>query len=131
MFSPPVLPLLVGTTVEFLNSDPFEHNAFGVGADEFDLGNWTKGAVRKHTFNKPGEVTLLCNVHPEMRAWVVVLKTPYFAVADEAGTFRIPNVPAGVWKLKVWNERLKPIQLEKSWDLKVTAGQEAKIEVTF
>lgn len=102
VFTPAVLPVLQGTIVEFRNSDDLRHSVFGVGADEFDLGNWTKGIARQHTFNKPGEVSLLCNVHPEMEAAVLVLQNPYFAQPDSTGKYRISGVPAGQYVLKAW-----------------------------
>ena len=104
MFTPYVLPVVRGTTVEFHNSDELQHNVFSVGAEEFNLGNWTKGIVREHTFNKLGEVTLLCNVHPEMEAYVLVLQNPYFARLDAEGQFRIADVPAGEYVIKAWYE---------------------------
>lgn len=131
VFVPRVLPVLVGTTVEFLNSDSFKHNVFSPDGEKYDLGNWEKGQRRSYTFKRPGVYTQLCSLHPEMVAYVVVLKTPYFAVADQEGKFRIQNVPAGTWKLKVWNERLKPGMLEKSYDVKVAADQEATVQITF
>lgn len=102
IFSPYVLPVVQGTVVEFHNGDTLVHNVFGVGADEFNLGNWTKGIVREHTFNKPGEVTILCNVHPEMEAYILVLQNPYFAQPDSSGKFRIAKVPPGEYVVKVW-----------------------------
>jgi plastocyanin len=102
VFSPYVLPVVKGTSVEFHNSDELLHNVFGVGADEFNLGNWTKGVVRQHTFTKSGEVTLLCNVHPEMEAYVLVLQNPYFARPDGSGKFHIANVPPGTYVVKAW-----------------------------
>jgi plastocyanin len=102
VFTPYVLPVLVGTTVEFRNGDNLQHNVFGVGADEFNLGNWTKGIVRQQTFSKPGDVSILCNVHPEMEAHVLVLQNPYFARPDKSGTFRISNVPPGQYVLRAW-----------------------------
>lgn len=102
VFMPYVLPVVKGTSVDFHNSDELQHNVFGVGADEFNLGNWTKGVVREHTFTKPGEVTLLCNVHPEMEAYVLVLQNPYFARPDGSGKFHIANVPPGNYVVKAW-----------------------------
>ena len=102
VFSPYVLPVVKGTTVEFLNSDTLLHNVFGVGADEFNLGNWTKGIVREHTFNKLGEITILCNVHPEMEAYILVLQNPYFAQPDGSGKFHIASVPPGDYVVKAW-----------------------------
>ncbi len=102
VFTPAVLPVVRGTTVEFRNSDDLRHNAFGVGADEFNLGDWTKGVTRQHTFYKLGDVTILCNVHPEMEAWVLVLQNPYFAQPDSQRKYRISNVPPGEYVLKAW-----------------------------
>jgi plastocyanin len=102
VFTPYVLPVLAGTTVEFHNSDNLQHNVFGVGAAEFNLGNWTKGITREQTFNKPGEVSILCNVHPEMEAHILVLQNPYFARPDKSGAFRISNVPPGQYVLRAW-----------------------------
>jgi plastocyanin len=102
VFIPYVLPIVQGSTVKFLNSDELQHNVFGVGAEEFDLGNWTKGIVREHTFNKPGEVVILCNVHPEMEAYILVLQNPYFARGGSDGQFRITDVPVGEYVIKAW-----------------------------
>lgn len=102
VFSPYVLPVVQGTTVVFNNSDEMQHNVFGVGAEEFNLGNWTKGVTREHTFNKLGEVAILCNVHPEMEAYVLVLQNPYFARPEGDGKFRIANVPPGEYVVKAW-----------------------------
>jgi len=79
-----------------------QHNVFGVGAEEFNLGNWTKGIARDHTFNMPGEVAILCNVHPEMEGYILVLQNPYFAHPDSTGKYRISGVPAGEYVLKAW-----------------------------
>ena len=102
VFSPYVLPVVKGAAVEFHNSDELQHNVFGVGADEFNLGNWTKGILREHVFNKLGEVAILCNVHPEMEAYILVLQNPYFARLDDNGKFRIANVPPGEYVVKAW-----------------------------
>ncbi len=102
VFTPYVLPVVKGTTVEFHNSDELQHNVFGVGPEEFNLGNWTKGIVREHTFDKLGDATLLCNVHPEMEGHVLVLQNPYFSKLEADGKFRIANVPPGEYVIKAW-----------------------------
>jgi plastocyanin len=102
VFVPYVLPVVKGSTVEFRNGDNLAHNVFGVGVDEFQLGTFTQGGVREHTFNKPGEVSILCNVHPEMEAHVLVLQNPYFARPDSNGKFQIPGVPPGDYVVKAW-----------------------------
>ncbi|MBI2899791.1 MAG: hypothetical protein HYY17_06375 [Planctomycetes bacterium] len=129
VFSPGVVPMVAGTTVDFLNSDGFEHNVNSPDNEKFNLGNWGQNEKRSYQFTRPGAYTLLCSVHPEMVGYAVVVKTPYFAVADEKGNFRIANVPAGSWKVKIWNERLKPKQLEAAFAVTVEEGKEAKTEI--
>jgi len=113
-FVPHVLPVLVGTSVKFLNSDSVLHNVYtpSKAGDRFNLGSWPKGQTKSYTFDKPGEVRLLCNVHPEMEAWVIVLANPYFAKTGPDGSYNIPNVPAGKYTLKVWHEKSKFTAIE-------------------
>jgi plastocyanin len=107
MFEPRVLPVVVGATVNFLNEDDVQHNVFTPSAagDLFNLGTWPKGQIRSQTFSKLGRVDLLCNVHHEMKAYVLVLQNPFFALTDGAGSYRIENVPPGSYQLKVWHEK--------------------------
>ncbi len=107
-FVPHVLPVVAGTTVDFLNSDQVLHNVFTPDkcAHKFNLGTWPKGEVRSVKFNEVGcSAVLLCNVHPEMEAYVVVLQNPHFAVTDKSGLFVIPDVPDGKYTLKVWSKK--------------------------
>jgi plastocyanin len=109
-FLPHVLPILAGTTVDFQNNDDVLHNVFTPDkcADKFNLGTWPKGEIRPYTFKDAGCVAvILCNVHPEMEAWVVVLQNPYFFKTDKDGVFTIEDVPAGKYSLKVWHQKLK------------------------
>ncbi len=113
MFSPHVLAVLVGTTVDFHNSDAVLHNVFSPDscADKFNLGTWPKGEIRSYTFKKECEAaTLLCKVHPEMEAFVVAVPTPYFAVTKPDGSFHIADVPDGSYTVKVWHPKLKATQ---------------------
>ena len=107
-FIPRVLPILVGTTVDFMNSDDVLHNVFCPDAcAKFDLGQYPKGVIKTHKYDKVGcQSVVLCNVHPEMEAYVVVMQNPYYAVTDKEGNFKIPNVPPGKYTLSVWNEKL-------------------------
>jgi plastocyanin len=117
MFRPHVLPIVVGTTVNFHNGDDVQHNVFTPSAagDSFNLGTWPKGQSHSYTFTKMGKVELLCNVHHEMRGYILVLQNPFFAVTDKEGNFRIDGLPAGSYQLKVWHERggapAKPVQV--------------------
>jgi plastocyanin len=109
VFQPHVLPVLVGTTVDFLNADPYLHNVFSpqACADKFNLGTFGKGEKKSHTFRKECFTPLLCIVHPEMEAFIAVLPTPYFAVTKADGSYDIANVPDGSYTLKVWHPKLK------------------------
>lgn len=111
-FVPHVLVIQVGTTVEFPNSDPLSHNVFSISdAKRFNLGLYHRGAIRRIKFDKPGVVELLCNVHLEMSGYIVVLKNPYFFRTGTNGAYRIPGVPAGRHRLRLWHERLAAQEL--------------------
>ena len=112
-FIPHVAVVQQGTTVDFLNSDPVGHNVYwpsisGNKALKGNLGTWPKGDKKPFVFKDLGVASLLCNVHPEMSGYVVVVPTPYFAVTDKDGNFEIKNVPAGKYTLKTWSEDGKP-----------------------
>ena len=112
MFQPHILAVEQGTTVEFLNSDKVAHNVFwiSVGGNKklgHNLGTWPQGEKRSFKFDNPGAVPLLCNVHPEMAAYVVVVPTPYFAVTDKSGDYKIENVPDGSYTVAAWHEGAK------------------------
>lgn len=132
-FTPTVLPIVKGTTVRFLNSDPLLHNVFwpkGKNYRKRNLGTWGKGKSKKVTFDKEGEVTLLCNVHPEMEGHIVVLQNPFFAVVGKEGTYEIKNVPPGSYTVKTWY--LKPKKLRsKSAKAKVVAGKATELDFSL
>jgi len=112
-FTPHVVAVQQGTSVDFLNSDPVGHNVYwpsisGNKKLAHNLGTWPKGEKKPFQFNDLGVASLLCNVHPEMSGYVVVVPTPYFAVTDKDGNFEIKNVPAGKYTLKTWSEDGKP-----------------------
>lgn len=112
-FKPHVLVVPVGGTVDFLNSDKVQHNVFwpSVGNDKkqaHNMGTWPQGEKRSFKFDKPGIVSLLCNVHPEMSGYIVVTPTNQFATVDEAGNYKIQNVPDGAHTLTAWSEGRKP-----------------------
>lgn len=126
-FVPHVLPILVGTTVDFKNSDDVLHNVFtpSKAGDRFNLGTWGKGQMRSFTVKKPGEVVILCNVHPEMEAYIVVVETPYFALTDEEGTFRISDLSPGDYVLSIWHEK------RKGKPQRITVPERGEITVNF
>jgi plastocyanin len=107
-FSPHVLPVMVGTTVEWPNDDGIYHNVFSMSdAKQFDLGLYKGNPPEKRvTFDKTGRVDVFCSIHENMHCVVLVLQNPYFAATDENGDYKIPNVPPGTYTLKAWHERL-------------------------
>ena len=112
-FIPHVLVVVKGTTVDFLNSDAVGHNVFwpsisGNRKLAHNLGTWPQGVKKSFQFNDVGAVPLLCNVHPEMSGYVVVVPTPYFALTGKDGSFEIKDVPPGHYTLKTWSEEGKP-----------------------
>jgi plastocyanin len=105
MFSPHVLPIPSGTTVDFPNADPIFHNAFSSYSGQiFDVGLYPPGTTRSVRFNRPGAVRVFCNIHPTMSAIILVLNTPYFATTGKDGSFEM-NVPPGDYDVRVFHER--------------------------
>jgi plastocyanin len=111
-FDPHVRAILKGTTVKFPNSDEIRHNVFSPGPPRFDLGTYPQKETKYHQFDMPGVWTMLCNVHAEMSAYVIVTETPYFATTGKDGKFVLKDVPPGKYTLKVWHEKAKPASLQ-------------------
>ncbi len=124
-FIPHVLPVVAGTKVTFLNSDPTPHNVLSPDNERFNLGTWPQGQAKEYTFSKctkfPCVYTLLCRVHPEMEGYIVVLQNAYFAVSSRDGRYTINDVPEGSYTLAVWHQKGKA----QPKPLKVEAGKPA------
>lgn len=130
MFVPHVAVVQQGATVDFLNSDSVAHNVFWTAISGnkklgHNLGTWPKGEKRSFKFDNPGVVPLLCNVHPDMAAYVVVSPTPYFATTDKSGAYKIENVPDGSYTVTAWNEGAK------NQSKPVTVSGEGKADFTL
>ncbi len=113
LFQPHILAVQQGTTVDFLNSDTVAHNVFwpAVSGNKklgHNLGTWPKGEKKSYKFDQAGVVPLFCNVHPEMSGYIVVSPTPYYAETDDAGNYKIANVPDGKYNVTAWHEGDKP-----------------------
>lgn len=105
MFTPHVSVVSTGTTVRFPNDDTVYHNVFAYfRAKKFDLGMYPQGASKSVTFDKDGLVVLLCNIHSDMTAYIMVVDTPYRAVTDKDGHFAISGIKPGTYTLKAWSE---------------------------
>jgi plastocyanin len=125
-FVPALLPIRVGTRVEFPNLDDTYHNIFSYSpAKRFDLGRYRseERPIPAQVFDKPGLVTLRCDIHEHMRGLILVLNTPYFVMTDTAGHFRLSGLPAGHYTLKAWIDsrttREKPVELKDGQTLHV------------
>jgi plastocyanin len=104
-FVPRVLVVLEGTTVEFPNNDNTWHNAYSASeAKNFNLGLYAPKQSRSTVFDKPGVARILCNVHPQMEAFIVVKAHPFFAAANKSGNYyQVNDVPLGKYVLEVWH----------------------------
>jgi hypothetical protein len=104
-FTPHVLPVVSGTTVDFPNSDPIFHNAFSSYSGQiFDIGLYPPGTSRAVKFTRTGVLRVFCNIHPTMSAVILVLNTPWFVKTARNGSFEM-NVPPGEYQLSVFHER--------------------------
>jgi plastocyanin len=98
--------------VEFLNSDKVQHNVFwpSISGDKkksHNMGTWPQGQKKPFKFTEPGVVSLLCNVHPEMSGFIIVVPTGQFAETAADGSFTISNVPDGAYTVTAWHEGKK------------------------
>jgi plastocyanin len=125
-FVPRVLPVVKGTTVRFQNSDPVMHNVSWYSSNDgsyssMNLGTWARGGANTYRFDRLGYVQLLCDIHPEMEAYIVVLQNSFFAVVRKDGSYEIKNVPPGQYTVKTWYPNTKKLK-SKAANVRVEAG---------
>lgn len=126
-FHPQVLPILVGTTVDFPNRDNLFHNVFSYSQPkEFDLGRYPKDDSRSVRFDRPGMVRVYCDIHAHMNATIMVLSHPYFATPEDDGTYAIRNVPDGKYSLVLWVDR----NIVERRSIEVRAGETLTADFT-
>jgi len=125
-FVPHVLPILIGTTVDFVNGDGVLHNlhAFLERETLFNIAMPKFLKKKSMAFQREGVVLLLCDVHQEMSAYIVILQNPFFALTDERGEFAIRDIPPGSYTLRTWHEKLKP----QSRQVQPKEGDEIKVD---
>jgi plastocyanin len=129
VYLPHILPVVVGTGVDFPNSDTVRHNVFSPpgSAKVFNLGTYDIGVIKTVVFDTPGETPLLCNVHAEMSAFIVSMQNPYFALTDRKGTYTIKDVPPGKYTVTTWHEKLKSV----SQEVEVKDGAEVTVDLAL
>ena len=121
-FTPHLMVIPTGSSVDFPNLDPFFHNVFSLfNGKRFDLGLYESGSSRTVHFNHDGISYIFCNIHPEMSAVIVTLPTPYYAVSSATGAITLPAVPAGTYQLHVWVEGANAQELQ-ALSRRVTVG---------
>lgn len=125
-FIPALLPVRIGTKVEFPSFDDTYHSIFSYSpAKRFDLGRYRpdERPIPSQVFDKLGLITLRCDIHEHMRGLILVLNTPYFVMTDTSGHFRISGLPAGHYTIKAWinstTTREKPVELKSGQTLRV------------
>jgi len=126
-FIPALLPIPVGSRVEFPNDDDTYHNIFSYSpAKRFDLGRYRadERPIPSVLFDTAGLVVLRCDIHDHMRALIMVLATPHFVVTEPDGRFRLTGLPPGKYTLKAWlNSRTtlsRPVELQDGGTLQVS-----------
>ena len=107
VFTPHIVLIPAGGTVDFLNSDRLLHNIHTTPKVNPSINRTQpKDRTIPFTFDKPDIVRINCDLHSWMQAWVVVAAHSYYAVTGADGQFTFDNLPPGDYKLQVWHERL-------------------------
>lgn len=121
-FHPSLLVIPAGGKVEFPNQDPFFHNVFSLfEGKRFDLGLYESGTTRFVEFDKDGISYIFCNIHSQMSAVVIALRTPYYAISDARGDISIAHVPPGRYELQIFHPAVVPDEL-RALNREVTIG---------
>jgi plastocyanin len=118
-FVPMIAVVAAGGSVLFTNTDPLMHNVFTPDGDKWNLGEIAQNATVVKRFDTPATYTILCNLHPQMLAYLVVTPSKYFAKADPGGTYTIADVPAGTYRITAWAPRLQ----SQTQSVTVTSGE--------
>lgn len=131
-FVPYVLPVRVGTTVNFPNKDNIRHHVYSFSpAKNFELPLYSGSPPAPVLFDKPGAVILGCNIHDWMIAYIYVSDSPYFAKTGADGKARLTDLPAGNYALRTWHPRLegKEEQTERKMMIPRTGAVESAWEI--
>ena len=112
-FTPHVLVIPIGSTVDFPNLDPVFHNAFSnYDGQVFDVGLYPPSGNRSVHFARPGIVRIFCNIHSTMTAIVAVVDSAWYDITKSDGRFELRDVPPGEYELKIFHERATTASLD-------------------
>lgn len=125
-FVPHVLAVAKGQSVSFPNEDDFYHNVFSVvSGDRFDLGRYASGDRAASPFQTPGVVVVRCEIHPRMKAYILVLETEAYTIPSDSGTFAFPGLPAGRHRVVAWHPR------HGTWEGVAEVPQDGDVSLTI
>ena len=109
-FSPNLIAVTIGTTVQFVNQDDFYHNVFSLTPkSRFNIGRRPAGSSNGAKIKKLGVVKVFCDIHPHMKATIISLDTPYFAGVSSDGSYTINGLPDGKYQIEIYISEYKSI----------------------
>jgi plastocyanin len=124
-YQPHVLAFPVGTTVEILNPDGILHNVHSYSKvnSPFNMAQPKFKKTLDVKIDKPEAIEVKCDVHGWMQGWLVATESPYVAVTDNSGNFKLTDVPPGSYTVEVWHEKLG----KNTQKVTVKAKEDAKV----
>lgn len=129
-FIPYVLPVQVGTAVDFPNSDNIRHHVYSFSpAKKFELPLYKGKPANQIVFDKPGVVALGCNIHDWMIAYIYVVDTPFFTKTSDNGKGTISDLPAGLYEIRVWHPRMKESSEVTAKELRIRKNEELDYKI--
>jgi plastocyanin len=129
-FVPYVTVVEEGTTITFPNRDPIMHHVYSFSpAKSFEIKLYTGKSPSRILFDKPGVVTLGCNIHDWMIAYVLVVPTPYFARTDALGEAVLRDLPAGTYEVHAWHPRERTAAAARTVPLAASAAQRLEFAI--
>jgi plastocyanin len=128
MFIPHVLPVQTGTSVRFPNSDDIRHHVYSFSpAKPFQLPLYKGMPANPIVFDRAGVVTLGCNIHDQMSAYIVIVDTPWFEKTGATGTATLKDIDAGRYAVRVWFPEMRDEPVPEA----VTVAAGDRIAVSF
>lgn len=131
IFVPHVLVIRSGTRVEFPNSDHIRHHVYSFSPPKpFELRLYSGAEIPSVTFDRPGVVSLGCNIHDWMQSYIYVTEDPLFALSTADGSARFANLAEGDYTMHIWHPRLRGPYMGETRTLKIDAATPARLDFT-